>query len=326
MKFRRRTLALSLATSLALSAWTAPSFAQAAYPNKPIRLIATFAAGGPADSIARAIGKALEDELKQPVVVENRTGAAGLIGLDAVTNSAPDGYTIGLIANTTTTALHFQDKKLDIDQRFIPVGKFVSTRILLVVNAEKVPARTLPDFIDYLRRNPGTTLTSAGHGGIGHLGLELFAMDQKLKIVHVSYRGSAPAMQDVAAGQVAGMVIDASTAMPQIQSGRLRAIAAVSTTRTPNLPDLPTALEMGVKSLQIDSSMAIVLPPKTPQPIVDRMRAALRAAVNSQSYTDAANKSGNARFFEDADKTKAWFQEDFERYGTVIRAANIKVQ
>ncbi|QJW85188.1 hypothetical protein HK414_22385 [Ramlibacter terrae] len=120
----------------------------------------------------------------------------------------------------------------------------------------------------------------------------------------MAYRGSAPAMQDVIGGQVAAMVVDATSAMPHIQSGRLRPIAFVSTMRAPTLPDLPTALEQGYKSLQIDSSMGIVLPPKTPQQIVDRMRAALKAAVLSAGYTEAAAKHGNAHFHEDADAFK----------------------
>ncbi|WP_288251525.1 tripartite tricarboxylate transporter substrate binding protein [uncultured Hydrogenophaga sp.] len=325
MTLKRRTLAAGLTAGLAMASLPIGAWAQA-YPSRTIKLIAGFAAGGPADGIARSIAKALEDELKQPVVVENKAGAAGVIGLDALTNSPPDGYTIGLLANTTTNALHFQGKTLDADARFTPVGKFVSTRIVLVVNPDLVPAKTLPEFIDFLRRNPETTLTSAGHGGLGHLGLELFAQDQKLKIVHVAYRGSAPAMQDVVAGQVAGMVVDASSAMSNIQAGRLRVLATVSSMRTPSLPDVPTALELGIKSLQIDSSMGIVLPPKTPKPIVDRMRAALKAAVNSPFYTDVANKAGNAHFFDDADKFKAWLQEDFDRSGKIIRTANIKPQ
>ena len=315
----------TLCAGLMLAVVASTAWAQT-YPNKPVRLIAGFSAGGPSDAIARAIAKAMGDELKQPVVVDNRAGAAGIIGLDALTNSAPDGYTIGLLANTTTNALHFQNKPLDLDNRFMPIGKFVSTRILLVVNAEKVAAKTLPEFIDYLRKHPGTDLTSAGQGGLGHLGLELFAQDQKLKIVHVGYRGSAPALQDVLAGQVSGMVIDASTAMPYIQSGKLRAIAAVSTTRTPSLPELKTAAELGVKSFQIDSSMAIIVPPKTPDAIVSKLTTALRQAVNSAGYAEAAKQQGNARYFEDGAKTKAWFQEDFERSERIIRSANIKLQ
>ncbi len=127
------------------------------YPGRPIKLICGFAAGGPADNIARSIAKALGDELKQPVVVENRTGAGGMVGMNALAKSQPDGYTIGLVANTTTTMLHFQSMRLDIDNRFIPIGRFVSTRILLLVNPDKVNVKTLPEFVNYLRQHPGTT-------------------------------------------------------------------------------------------------------------------------------------------------------------------------
>lgn len=318
-----QALIVALAAGISLLGLSGAAHAQP-YPSKPLKLIVGFAAGGPADGIGRAIGKALEEELKQPVVVENRAGAAGQLGLQAVTASPPDGYTIGLLANTTTNSLHFAGKKLDMENNFTPVGRFVSTRIVLVVGPAVPDVKTLPEFIDYLRRNPGTTLTSAGHGGLGHLGLELLAMDQKLKITHVPYKGSAPAMMDVIAGRVSGMVVDATSAMPHIQSGKLRPIVTVSTVRVPSLPDLPTALELGFTSLQIDSSMGIILPPKTPQPIVDRLREALKRAVDGEQYVDSANKAGNARYFEDAPEFKVWLEKDFDRWGRVVREANIK--
>ncbi|MGB3068392.1 MAG: tripartite tricarboxylate transporter substrate binding protein [Ottowia sp.] len=319
---RRRILALA-ASGAAASAL--PALGQTdAYPSKPVKLITGFAVGGPSDVIARAIGQALSSELGQPVVVDNRTGAAGVVGMDAVTNSTPDGYTIGLLANTTTTALHFANKTLDLANRAVPVGRFVSTRIVLVVNPQKVPARTLPELVEYLRQHPGTPLTSAGYGGLGHLGLELFAQEQKIKIVHVPYRGSAPALADVIAGQVSGMVVDVSSVISHIQAGKVIPIAVVSEERVPSLPNVPTALELGYKSLQIDSSMGIVLPPKTPQPVVNRLRAALKRAVESEFYTDAAAKAGNARFFEDAPVYRTWMEKDFARWGDVIRTANIK--
>jgi tripartite-type tricarboxylate transporter receptor subunit TctC len=318
-------LIAALAAGIGLLGLSGAASAQP-YPSKPLKLIVGFAAGGPADGIGRAIGKALEEELKQPVVIENRAGAAGQLGLQAVTASPPDGYTIGLLANTTTNSLHFAGKKLDMENNFTPVGRFVSTRIVLVAGPAVPDVKTLPEFIDYLRRNPGTTLTSAGHGGLGHLGLELLAMDQKLKITHVPYKGSAPAMMDVIAGRVSGMVVDATSAMPHIQSGKLRPIVTVSTVRVPSLPDLPTALELGVTALQIDSSMGIILPPKTPQPIVDRLREALKRAVNSEQYVDSANKAGNARYFEDAPEFKVWLEKDFDRWGRVVREANIKME
>lgn len=310
--------ALVTAACFASTVW-----AQAAYPSKPVRLISGFAAGGSSDLIARAIAQSLSKELGQPVVVENRAGAAGKVGMDVVTNAAPDGYTIGLLAGTSLNALLFLNEPLDISNRFEPVGRFTSSRILLAVNPKVIDVKTLPELTAYLKRNPGTALTSAGHGGLGHLGLELFAMEQGLKILHVPYRGNGPAMNDVLAGQVGGLITEANFALPYIESGKLRAIATVSTERIPALPKLPTALELGYKSLQIDSTFGITTPPRTPQAIVDRLRRALKQAVDSPSYIEFANRSGNARYFQDAPEYKAWLDAEFARWGDVIRTAKI---
>lgn len=320
---QRRPFCLALATLITAPL---PVIAQAAYPSRPLRLIVGFAPGGPADTMARAVAKSLEVELGQAVVVDNRAGAAGIVGLEALTNGTPDGYTLGLVANTTTTALHFAGKPLDIDKRLTAIGRFATTCVLLVVNPDKIDAKTLSEFVQYLRNNPSTPITSAGHGGIGHLGLERFALDQKLRVLHVSYRGSAPAMQDVIAGQVPAMVVDALTAMPHVQAGKLRAIASVSTTRVPSLPDLPTAMEQGFPSLQIDSSMGLVVPQGTPVPLVDRLRQALKAAVDSDAYGEAIARHGAARTYQNGEAFRAWLRQDFERQGEVIRAANIQVR
>ena len=319
--------ALALALSVGALGGALPAHAQGdAFPVKPLKLISGFAAGGSSDLITRAIALSLGDQLGRAVVVENRAGAAGLVGLDAVTLAPPDGYTIGILANTTVNSLHFQNKPLDVANRFAPVGRFASSRILLAVNPTRIDVKTLPELIDFLRKNPETTMTSAGHGGLGHLGLELLALDQKLKILHVAYRGAGPALNDVVAGQVSGMIIEANAALPHIQSGKLRPIVTVSTERIPSLPDLPTALELGYKSMQIDSTFGIILPPRTPQAIVDKLRTALKAAVESEAYTEAARRAGNARFYEDAADYKVWLEKDFARWGAVIREGNIKAQ
>lgn len=293
------------------------------YPAKPVRLISGFAAGGSSDLIARAIAQSLSEQLGQPVVVDNRAGAAGKVGMDVVTNAAPDGYTIGLLAGTSLNSLHFLGEPLDVGKRFEPVGRFMSSRILLAVNPKVIDVKTLPDLVAYLKRHPGTALTSAGHGGLGHLGLELFAMEQGLKIMHVPYRGNGPAMNDVLAGQVGGLVTEANFALPYVEAGKLRAIVTVSTERIPALPNLPTALELGYKSLQIDSTFGITVPPRTPQAVIDRLRVALKQAVDSPGFVDFANRSGNARYFQDAPAYKDWLIADFARWGKVIREAKI---
>ncbi|QJW85163.1 tripartite tricarboxylate transporter substrate binding protein [Ramlibacter terrae] len=215
------------------------------FPTKPLRLLVGYAPGGPSDAIARAIARELETELKQPVVVENKAGAAGIISLEALTQSPADGYTLGLLSNSTTTALHFGNKPLDVDRRATVLAQFVATRLILAVNPKVVDVRSLAQFIAHAKGKPGLTYTSSGQGSPGHPGMELFARQKGLQFTHVPYRGSAPAMQDVVAGRVGIVVVDASTAAPFIASGDLRPVVTVSTARAPGLPDLPTALEQG---------------------------------------------------------------------------------
>lgn len=313
---------IGLISAVVALAGPATAIAQA-YPAKPLKLIVGYAPGGPADSIGRAIAKEMEAELKQAVVVENRAGAAGTLGLDALTQSAPDGYTLGLLSNSSTTALHFAKKQLDLDRRGIVLGQFVATRLILVVNPKVVDVRTLAQFIEYARQNPGLPYTSSGQGGPGHLGMELFAQQKNLKMTHVPYRGSAPAMQDVIAGRVGVKVVDASTAMPFIQSGDIRPVVTVSTMRPPSLPDLPTAIEQGESAFQIDSTMSLIVPPGTPAPIVERLRTALRRAAASEGFDAHARRAGNGKAWLEAADYKVWLQRDFDRWGKVIQDTGI---
>lgn len=301
----------------------APTVRAQAFPQRPLKLIVGFAAGGPADGIARSLAKDLEVELKQPVVVENRPGAAGVVSLDAITNSPPDGHTLLLLANTTTTALHFNRKSLDIDKRFTPISSVVATRILLVVNPKMIDVHNIKQFIEYVKKNPQTPYTSAGHGGLGHLGMELFAQQTKVPMMHVAYKGTTPALEDVIGGRVGAMIIDATTALPHIRAGTIRPVVTVSTVRAPLLPDLPTAMEQGVNSFQIDSVLGLVAPPRTPKPIIDRLRTATQRSMDSIGFTTTLRQSGNAKSYMDAPQYRTWMQLDFERWGRVVREANL---
>lgn len=293
------------------------------FPNKPLRLLVGYAPGGPADAIGRAIAKELETELKQPVIVENRAGAAGLIALEALTQSAPDGYTLGLLSNSSTTALHFSGKALDMDRRFIPLGQFVATRLILVVNPKVVDVNNLSEFVELAKRQPGLPYASSGHGSPGHLGMELFASQKGLKLTHIPYRGSAPAIQDLIAGRFGAKVVDASTAMPFITAGVIRPIVTVSTVRPPSLPNLPTALEQGEQAFQIDSTMSLIVPPRTPTQIVDRLNTALKRAANSEGFDASTRRAGNAKSWLDPADYKVWLQRDFDKWGKVIKDAGI---
>lgn len=293
------------------------------FPTKPLKLLVGYAAGGSADSIGRAIARELEVVLKQPVVVENRVGAAGTIALDALTHSAPDGYTLGLLSNSTTTSLHYVNKPLAMDERFIPLAQFVATRLILIVNPKVVNVKTLAEFVDYARSHPGLVYTSSGHGSPGHLGMELFARQKGLQLTHIPYRGSAPAMQDVIAGRVGVKVVDASIAAPFIQAGQVRPIVTVSTQRSPMFPNLPTAKEQGESAFQIDSTMSLIVPPGTPTPVVETLRAALKQAANSDGFAKHAQQAGNAISWLDAAAYKTWLQRDFDLWGKVIQDTGI---
>lgn len=303
---------------------TAPSAAE--FPSKPLKLIVGYAPGGPADAIGRAIAKELEPELKQSVAVENRAGAAGLIALDALTQSAPDGYTLGLLSNSSTTAMHFSGKALDIDKRFIPLGQFVATRLILIVNPKVVDVKSLPELIALAKDKPGLAYASSGHGSPGHLGMELFARQKGLQFTHIPYRGSAPALQDLIGGRFGIKVVDASTAMPFITAGTVRPIVTVSTVRPPSLPDLPTAQELGERAFQIDSTMSLVVPPGTPAPVVARLHAALKRAAASEGFTAHARRVGNAVAWMEPAEYTSWLTRDFEKWGQVIREAGIAAE
>ncbi|WP_288251516.1 tripartite tricarboxylate transporter substrate binding protein [uncultured Hydrogenophaga sp.] len=313
------TLAAGAAVAAAPLAWSQASD----FPRRPLKLLVGFPAGSPGDVLGRAFARELEVQLGQSVVVDNRPGATGLIAMDALTQAPADGHTLMLLVSTTTTALHFARKPLDMDKRFTPIGHFLGTRIVLVVNPKAVDVHNLDQFVAYARRNPGVHYTGSGHGGLGHLGMELFAQRSGLKLSFVAYKGMGAALEDVLAARVPVMVLDANAALPHVRAGTLRAIVAVSTQRAPAFPELPTALEQGVDSLQIDGMLGIVAPPKTPAPVVDRLRTALREASGSESFLAAAKAAGNARVYMDAPEYAEWIRRDFERWGQVIQTAGL---
>lgn len=323
---KRDFLATLAATTAAVAMPAALAQAQAQaqdFPRRPVKLLVGFPAGSPGDVLGRAFAHELGLQLGQPVIVDNRAGATGLIAMDVLTQSPPDGHTLMLLVNTTTTALHFARKPLDMDKRFTPIGQFLGTRIVLVVNPKSMDVRNLQEFVDYARENPGLHYTGSGHGGLGHLGMELFAQQNNLKLSYVSYKGMAPALEDVLAARVPAMILDASMAQPHVRAGSLRAIATVSTQRAPSFPDLATAMEQGVNSLQIEGMLGIVAPPRTPTAVVDRLRVALKEASQTESFANAAKAQGNARVYMDAPEYGAWIQRDFDRWGQVVQSASL---
>jgi len=318
MAQRRHILLGALATA-AFGTIQAQSF-----PDRPVKVVVPFAAGGGSDLTMRVLAKELATELGQNVIVENRPGAAGVVGLEAMGSTPPDGYTMLLFSNTTGVALHFQGKQLEMERRFVPVGNVVVGSMILLVNPSAVNVRTVPEMLEHVKARPGAEYTSSGPGSPGNLGIEALAIQRGLKFTHVPYKGIGPALLDVLAGRVGIVVSDSTSARPHIASGALRPIANVSSFRSPIVPDVPTAIEQGVPELVNDSINGLVVPVGTPGPIVDRLRTATRRAVAAEAYARFCAESGAKNQFIDGPEWGNMLKADFQRWGEVIRVTGIK--
>lgn len=271
----RKVLAV-LATALTgMSASAAES-----YPNKPVRLIVPFAAGGTTDIVARVVAQGLTKELGQTVIVENRGGGGGAIGAEALVRSANDGYTLGIATVSTLATNPATNPKTPYDpiKDFAPITNLVNVPNVLTINP-KVPAQNMKAFIALLKANPGQySYASSGAGGISHLDGELFKSITKTDMVHVPYRGSGPALNDTLAGQVNAQFDNLPSSMPHIKAGTLRALAIASPQRLPSLPDVPTFAEEGLVQVNNVAWYGLVAPAGTSPDVVSRVHdAAVRA-------------------------------------------------
>jgi len=265
------------------------------YPSKPVRIVVSFSAGGPTDTVARVMGAKMADLLGQQFVVENKVGAGGNIGADLVAKAQPDGYTL-LMATVSTHAINpglYKNMPYDPVRDFAPIGQVGVTPTLLGVHPS-VPATDVKSLVAVIKENPGKfTYGSSGLGSILHLCGEQFkALAGGINIVHVPYRGSAPMMSDLVGGQIS-MAFDATpTAMPQAQSGAIRAIGAGMATRMRAMPELPTLQEQGLKGFECYTWNAILAPADTPQPIVDRLSEAINKSLHDPAVFKRLQEAG----------------------------------
>ena len=268
---------MRLIATLFTLAFCAFASAQDDYPNRPVRIIVPFAPGGSTDVVARVLADKLGAELRQSFVVENRAGAGGNIGADVVAKSAPDGYML-LMGTTGVLAINrylYKDMSFDPDRDLVPVSYTSLITNILVVNPQ-VPAKTVPELLALARAKPGAlTFASSGAGSSTHLSAELFKSMAGVDILHVPYKGSSQALVDVIAGQVTMLFDNAPSSIPFIEQGKLRAIAVTSSKRLPNLPDVPTIDEAGVKGYESLSWSGIMAPAGTPRRVIDRLNAAI---------------------------------------------------
>jgi len=277
---RRSYLAGLLATALSLGAVATSAAAAETYPARPIRLVVPYAAGGAVDIVARSVGQKMSVLLKQPVIVDNRPGASTNIGLDMVAKAQPDGYTIMMASNSlATNAALFAKLPFDPARDFTPVARIGQASLVLVVPA-KSGITSLKGLVAQARSQPGKlSYASAGNGSSGHLAGELFKEAARIDVLHVPYKGGAPAITDLLGERISFMPINPLEVITHIRAGTLRAIAVASDQRTPLLPDLPTSREEGLPGFTASVWWGLVAPARTPAAIVHELNAAANTAL-----------------------------------------------
>ena len=313
---------------LCLAVLTAGAAHAQTFPDRPIRLIAPFPAGGLADVLARAVGDQMQKSLGQTIVVENRAGAGGNTGAAAVAQAAPDGYTLLMSSAGILTANPHLYAKMPFDAAtaFIPVSNVAQMNMLLVVNP-KVPAQNLKEFIALAKAQPGKlNFGSPGIGTTGHLGLAMLMYAAKVQIGHVPYRGAAPAVTDLIAGQIDGVVDNPPTVISHIQSEKLRPLAVAAKERMALLPNVPTAAEQGVANYEASSWFGIVAPAGTPPAVIARLHGSVAAAVRTPAMQERFSKSGARLIGDKPEEFAARIATERKTWGEVIKAANITPQ
>lgn len=297
------------------------SSAQQAYPTKPIRMICPFPPGGTTDVVARLVAQKLTEAWKEQVIVDNRTGAGGIIGTELAAKSPADGYTVLLGSITTHAVNPALYKKLNFDpvKDFTPVSLVVSSPQLLAVHPS-VPAKSVKDLIALAKSKPGQlNYASAGVGTSPHLTFELFKSMAGIDVVHVPYKGTGPAITELIAGQVQMMITGVVALMPHVKSGKLRGLGVTSAKRVAALPDLPTVAESGVPTFDVSSWFGVFLPANTPKPIVTKMNQEIRKIVEIPDVRQRLISLGADPATNTPEEFAAYVKSEMARWGKVVR-------
>ena len=319
---------IRITAALALCLLTSPLLAQTAapYPNRPIRMVVASAPGGILDTVGRIVATRIGESMGQPVVVENRAGAGGILGTELVVKAAGDGYTIGKVA--TSHAINpglYPKMPYDTVRDLIAVSHTVNLTNILVAHPS-VPASSVRELIALARARPATlTFGSAGNGQSNHLSGEIFRSMAGIDITHIPYKGSAPALTDVLAGNISMMFVDVLSALPHLKSGRLRAIGIAGVNRAPALPDVPTITESGLPGFNGNTWLGLVAPAGTPREIVARISAEVSRALNSPEVRDRLLAQGVEPVGSTPEQFAAHLDAEMRRYATVIRSSGAKI-
>ena len=321
---RRRQL-LALGGALAAGAALPSAFAQSGWPNKPLRLIIPFAPGGGTDIVGRVVAQKLAEALGQPVVVENKAGGNGTIGADLVAKAAPDGYTWSMVTASHSVNVTLQGNKHPYDflKDLAPVSQITSQPYVLVVDP-KLPVKNLADLIALAKAKPGTlNYGSSGLGGLSHLSGELFCSLAGLKMTHVPYKGGAPALADVVAGQIQMLFSTRLQAHGFLSSGRLKALAVTTSTRSPAAPELPTMAEAGVPGYDVSGWYGMVATANTPRPVIDRVYNEIVKILKLPDVREKMETDGSEPVGTTPAQFGAHLRVEVEKWRKVITAAGI---
>lgn len=328
-KTRRLTWlqALGLATALSASWVLSPAWAQN-FPNKPIRLVCPFPAAGAVDIAARAIAQELSKNLGQAVTVENRPGAGGNIGSLEVVRAAPDGYTLLMTTSGIQAINPFLYSKMPFDPNkdLQPVSVLVSLNNVLVLNPS-VKIQSVNELISQAKEQPGhLNYASSGSGTSTHMSGEMFKFMSGVNLIHVPYKGSAPAVTDLLGGQVMMMFDNIPSSMPHIKSGKLRAIATTGAKRDPSLPDLPTIAEAGVPGYEAGVWFGVMAPLNTPKEVVSKLHAEIVKAAKAQEYVKRMNEQGFIVLATSPEQMGEMSRAEYARWGPIVRASGAKAE
>jgi len=319
------------ATALALFFVVSTSFNRSTraedYPDHTVKIVVPFPAGGTADAVPRIIGDWLSRKWAQTVVIENRSGAAGNIGAELVYRSDPDGYTLLSAPPPPLVINQNLYPKLGFDPtKFEPIIVVAQVPNALLVNPDSVKASSLAKLIDDLRKNPGkVTSATQGNGTTSHLTSELFQLMAKVTLRNVPYRGSAPALQGLLAGDVDLMFDNLGVSLPLVEAGKLKLLAVASANRLPTLPNVPTIAET-LPGFEAVAWYGIVAPPNTPKTIIDKINADVNEALRQPEVQDHLKKLSAEIFGGSVERTSKYMREEIDRWGNVIKAADVKLQ
>jgi tripartite-type tricarboxylate transporter receptor subunit TctC len=308
------------------SAMALPLAAQE-YPAKSIRLVVPYPPGGATDVIGRTLAQKLGPALGQQVVIDNRAGAAGSIGAAAVANAAPDGYTLlmgAMSSHSISAALYGKAASFDIEKSFAPIAMVGTVPLLFVVNPG-VKANTLAELIALAKAQPGgVSIASAGNGSPQHMAAELFQRVAGVRMLHVPYKGSGPAMTDLIGGQVQSMIETAPSAQAFIKSGKLRVLATATHQPVATLPGVPTSDQAGLKDFEVTSNFGIAAPAGTPAPVIAKVGAALKAILATQEVKDSLAAQGAIATWTTPEEATRLIGAEYAKWVRVIKEGNIK--